>query len=68
MVKRIRVDGFKAVIIPPVKTQQEFIDLLNWREYKNRIGLRDMRAVAGGFEGVMILQAQAAYAEKVGAA
>lgn len=36
----IKIDGVKAVIVPIVRTQQEFIDLLNWRGYKNRLGMQ----------------------------
>lgn len=41
----IKVDGIKVVIIEARKTRQEFTDLLNWREYKNRVGLRGMAGV-----------------------
>ena len=49
----IKVDGFKAVIIPPKVSAQEFKALLNWREYKNRAGLRETK-------GVVIEQKEAA--------
>ena len=46
MVKHIRVDGVKVVLIEPPKTRQEFKALLNWCEYKNRTGLREMKGKA----------------------
>lgn len=42
----IKVDGRKAVIIEPPKTRQEFKALLDWCEYKNRTGLRDVKGKA----------------------
>lgn len=42
----IKVDGLKAVIVPTVRTQEEFKALLDWCEYKNRTGLRDTKGKA----------------------
>lgn len=46
MVKTIKVDGIKAVVIPPKETIQSFKALCDWREYKNRAGLREMKGKA----------------------
>lgn len=46
MVKTIKVDGFKAKVLDPKPTAKEFQELLNWREYKNRAGLRETKGKA----------------------